>query len=435
MIFVKDKESSNFSCKSKKKIVWGLDVPAQKQNKNNSNIEKDKKLIEEPILMKNYRVTESVRNDDERFAMDLNSRPNEPTRESYAAVPVSEFGAAMLRGMGWKEKEEKLLSNDGPVPGPVPIKYVTRPERLGLGASEVKDISELKTRKPIEQSLGIEMTEEEERIMQKHNKGSARKKPIDNKPFFELSAKHKNYIGIDEIASKKMKLEVGIGDKVIIINGEHCDLKGIIKGDNLDIKSKNRNTNSYQTATESSNFWIVELQISGAFVNVPKSAVKIYDSSNGSCSNFMKNDDNFVKNNVNGSIWTCPGLIVKIKSKNSFMNGRYYLRKGIILDVHEDRTCIIKLFSASTENNKLQPTILSKVPQMVLETCLPKYLDLTRPTVKYLRKEKGLENFQAPFKILEFNADKKVAVVQADNDVELVFEADFDDICEFVDDN
>ena len=44
--------------------------------------------------------------EDDSFKADVSSRPESASLEQYLAVPVEEFGAAMLRGMGWKEGQE-----------------------------------------------------------------------------------------------------------------------------------------------------------------------------------------------------------------------------------------------------------------------------------------------------------------------------------------
>ena len=63
------------------------------------------------------------------------SAPDVSTLEDYERVPVEEFGAALLRGMGWK----------GPsVDGKTGVKEVKRRQNLlGLGAKELKDAEEL----------------------------------------------------------------------------------------------------------------------------------------------------------------------------------------------------------------------------------------------------------------------------------------------------
>lgn len=72
--------------------------------------------------------------EDDAFRADVHSRPDPATLDDYAAVPVEEFGAALLRGMGWKEgdvvgKRKDVQSK--------PRIVERRPALLGLGAKEV----------------------------------------------------------------------------------------------------------------------------------------------------------------------------------------------------------------------------------------------------------------------------------------------------------
>lgn len=48
--------------------------------------------------------------------------------DDYERIPIADFGKAMLRGMGWKEEEEKEKIFDEPA---------VRPKGLGLGADKV----------------------------------------------------------------------------------------------------------------------------------------------------------------------------------------------------------------------------------------------------------------------------------------------------------
>eukprot|EP00043_Microstomoeca_roanoka_P004503 m.50099 g.50099 ORF g.50099 m.50099 type:complete len:585 (+) comp12524_c0_seq1:76-1830(+) len=86
-----------------------------------------------PLLMQNRAPgTEQAANEEEKFKMDVAQRPDECSLEDYDRVPVDQFGAAMLRGMGWKEGEPIGGKFKGLVE---PIEYVPRMNRLGLGAT------------------------------------------------------------------------------------------------------------------------------------------------------------------------------------------------------------------------------------------------------------------------------------------------------------
>ena len=68
------------------------------------------------------------------FKQDVDELPNAATLEDYARVPVSQFGAALLRGMGWKEGTS---ASRKPGKGLIePYLPIARPSLLGLGAKE-----------------------------------------------------------------------------------------------------------------------------------------------------------------------------------------------------------------------------------------------------------------------------------------------------------
>ena len=83
-----------------------------------------------PLLMLNVAPELlSIKDENDRFKYDVSSRAEDLNVKSdiYESIPVTQFGAALLRGMGWqgpdkaeaRKKEEKL---------------VAREQRLGLGA-------------------------------------------------------------------------------------------------------------------------------------------------------------------------------------------------------------------------------------------------------------------------------------------------------------
>ena len=70
------------------------------------------------------------------FKSDVASRPDIPTLEDYAAMPVEEFGLAMLRGMGQKRRATGELVNYGSSNGEKKSPKILEPRQgyLGIGA-------------------------------------------------------------------------------------------------------------------------------------------------------------------------------------------------------------------------------------------------------------------------------------------------------------
>jgi len=85
--------------------------------------------------------------EEEMFHHDVDSRPDEPTLQDYTTMPVEEFGAAMLRGMGWKDGSGIGRDQKGPIHAPM---VQRRAALLGLGAKERAPPS-FSSRKPNDQ--------------------------------------------------------------------------------------------------------------------------------------------------------------------------------------------------------------------------------------------------------------------------------------------
>jgi hypothetical protein len=78
-----------------------------------------------------------TRNEEDAYKRAIMNAPDVSTLEDYERVPVEEFGAALLRGMGWKEGDSK----NGRIPRPKEVKR--RQNQLGLGATKLDGAEEL----------------------------------------------------------------------------------------------------------------------------------------------------------------------------------------------------------------------------------------------------------------------------------------------------
>ncbi|KAI9284720.1 DExH-box splicing factor binding site-domain-containing protein [Umbelopsis sp. AD052] len=68
------------------------------------------------------------------FRNDVQNRPEETSLEEYDQVPVEQFGAALLRGMGWKEGQALGGGKTGASEPLAAKNFVRRDALLGLGA-------------------------------------------------------------------------------------------------------------------------------------------------------------------------------------------------------------------------------------------------------------------------------------------------------------
>ena len=74
--------------------------------------------------------------DEDAFRSDVAGRPDSSSLADYDAVPIEEFGAALLRGMGWKEGDS-IGRKKGAAAKPRNLER--RSALLGIGAKEVPD--------------------------------------------------------------------------------------------------------------------------------------------------------------------------------------------------------------------------------------------------------------------------------------------------------
>lgn len=84
-----------------------------------------------------------------RLEIDCAQRPTEPNINEYASVPISAFGAALLKGMGWKKEvpvgNQYGENNHLKLPKTAEIK--PRPKNLGFGATLTKEEAELQIKR------------------------------------------------------------------------------------------------------------------------------------------------------------------------------------------------------------------------------------------------------------------------------------------------
>jgi hypothetical protein len=148
------KTEDNAEALEESKLAYGLTV-VKKEGQNGESTVKaeevqvklepaDDGLTEEQRLEKraieavlNGKATDETvipaQNGDTAHDEDYTNAPDAPSLDAYAATPIDGFGAALLRGMGWKDGEEIGRNKEN---GVKPREIKRRPALLGIGAKE-----------------------------------------------------------------------------------------------------------------------------------------------------------------------------------------------------------------------------------------------------------------------------------------------------------
>mmetsp|Transcript_14895 Transcript_14895/g.36013 ORF Transcript_14895/g.36013 Transcript_14895/m.36013 type:complete len:489 (-) Transcript_14895:1573-3039(-) len=279
------------------------------------------------------------------FKEDLEDLPEEATLDDYDSMPIEDFGAAMLRGMGWEEGQPVGRNSKGLVAA---VEFVPRSGRLGLGANPAP----------------------KEEIKKKYIKpGESRERPADMVLAEGPEGKSRNVKSIDEKLVKREAPGAREGKKMCVVEGRHRGLIGRV----LKVVQQEGRSDRAQ----------LELSASGEVVTIRVSELadlgsREADEAQGK--NLHRRDDGGAgkKRERDGGdemkqkkeqrtekeepAWLYPGIRVRIVSK-SFLGGRHYLKKAVVADVLSPRECVLELEGGEA---------LSNVPQRALETALPK---------------------------------------------------------------
>ncbi len=144
-----DKELIQELGKQKEKVSKPPTIPLIEQNEWRTEgsgyglvIKKQKK--DAPILSMNaVPGTSILSTEKERFKHDYTLRPDEQEND-YNLMPVEDFGAALLRGMGWNQGKPVGKNPNGLIE---PVLVNARPSLLGLGAEPAPELEPKKQKK------------------------------------------------------------------------------------------------------------------------------------------------------------------------------------------------------------------------------------------------------------------------------------------------
>ena len=311
-----------------------------------------------PLLMANMpSELLGTMSDDERLKRDMSFRADDVSASSpsYDLIPIHEFGAAMLRGMGWVETKEDADNLDKKYSEPL----VARESRVGLGA----------TAKPPE----------------KHSRGSKEKKEMDKEKWTQ---KVKDKLELQQLrdgdfvwirdplyAGRRAVIVATRGvpglDKIRVSMETGGGLVVINKNDAVLLSEDAIKNEPYSGTIPTANSSKME---PNTFHEEPgprnsdgtlERKRTLHSIGNGGIEDHRaaQNKKKKTTNNSDASSrWLQPGIRVRIISKKSPGGVAAYLQKVAVLDVYEAGTASVRFDDDS---------VIEGVKQNYLETVLP----------------------------------------------------------------
>lgn len=297
---------------------------------------KDAAAVSEPDLTANGGIV----NEDDKYRADVAWRPREAavTADTWDAMPIAQFGSALLRGMGWKPGKAIGLNAKGPAAA---VEYVPRHHRLGLGATP---------KAPEPKKKGW------------INKPGESRGPKDEMIYRNEDGVQRHRKTVDEKLVKRETL--GIGSTVAIVGGKHEGLQGVL--------SSLQEMSGFCQVTlgndEEVNVAMEDLVLLSKWLAQQAEATDrrgsdIKEKKRHKAKHKKEKHKKKVGRDVGGcNLWVASGLRVRIVSK-SFADGRYYNKKAIVQDVQSKRDILLQMSDG---------TLCDGCPQKALETVVPR---------------------------------------------------------------
>jgi hypothetical protein len=134
----KPKETTNASNSKYSATAFGLQLMSQPSSSTDTTMARPVKQSGPLSFTPLKRAADA-----DSFQSELDCLPESAPVDRYKEIPVEEFGAALLRGMGWKDGDALGPNKNGLA---TPVEFKRRPTSLGLGA-EATDLDLTKATK------------------------------------------------------------------------------------------------------------------------------------------------------------------------------------------------------------------------------------------------------------------------------------------------
>ncbi|CAK0782938.1 hypothetical protein CVIRNUC_006133 [Coccomyxa viridis] len=345
-----------------------------------------------------------------KFKSDMERLPEEASLDAYDAMPVSAFGEAMMRGMGWKEGMS--VGKNAPKEEVKAKEYVARPSMLGLGAKP----SEILQRPP-----------------KQHIRQGETREPKKDMIYVDAEGNQRHVKDADAKLVEREKEGVHPGKVMAILAGTHAGLMCQV----LALEPKVAERSQRATVRLEPSREAVSVRVKDIGERSEAQAPQEREAANGSSephkhsSKHKHHKERKQKHQSRaqelpegrapeqaepqGTPWLAEHILVKIIDKR-LQGGRLYLKRGEVVDVPQPTSCSIVVAETCEK--------LSGVLQSQLETVVPK--EECRRVLVVLGGFRGQRA-----KLLRRDSQAGTAVVQLTADYSAQ-ELSFDEVSEYV---
>ena len=345
-----------------------------------------------------------------RYQQQLQAAAEESTLDDYTSTPIEEFGAALLRGMGWEEGKAVGRRN---IRGTVPqaIEFVARPSGLGLGANPAPAPPKKE---------------------KKHIKPGESRQAKPDMVSLDANGNIKNVRNLDDKLVERNSLGVKPGKTMRIVEGRHSGLPCVVLALEPHIEGRSdRATVRLLPSETTATVRCKEMAEQGSSINnsktnskkrtQPQSDSDLSETHRVSEHSKRKRTAPFDEDDVPASAssekpWLAHHIMVKVVDKH-LHDGKLYLKKAEVIEVLQPKVCT--LYSRDTRK------YYSNVHQSQLETVVPQE-EGTRVLVV-----QGQYKGQRA-RLLKRSKDAQIAVVQFLSDLSQVAKLPFDDVSHYV---
>ncbi len=358
---VSENKSLDLNKLAEEELIAELNAYEPNSSNNTLVIEQSTKQTDfvkrKPLLMQNVNpLLKSSETDDDRFKSDMEHRADDMNFKSdiYDTVPVSQFGAALLRGMGWdgnatEAKDKKFQDTD---------KIIPRENRLGLGAmARPPSMSTAKHRpakdKPNKDALSSDWQKKVESRLKNQKLKVGDLVWLRDLRLLDRRAQVTAASGVPGLDRIRVQLEVG---------GE---LAEVSRKDAVLLNAEELSRRPYSQAAQTVAGPVVEAspRFFGVSDHQPEVASKVTGAlqSCGAVTFARKASGEKPKVSHASVGWLLAGIRVKVVSR-SLGGGAYHRQKGVVLDVFAKGVACVRLDSGA---------VVSEARESQLETILP----------------------------------------------------------------